>query len=71
MCKIMEIIFNRSQEQTNFKMCQKKAVQDKLNFTEQELINITNQMKMKIHQMVDDVESKVSIYSLYLLFTVK
>lgn len=58
----METIYNRSQEQTNFKMCQKKEFQDKLNYTEQQLITITNQMKMKIHQMVDDVEDKVSLY---------
>lgn len=57
----MEIIFNRSQEQIHLKMCQKKEFQNKLNFTEQQLINITNQMKMKIHHMVDDVEDKVSL----------
>lgn len=62
----MEIIYNRSQEQTQLKMCQKKEFQEKLNFTEQQLINITNQMKMKIHHMVDDVEDKVSF--LFILF---
>jgi len=66
MFKIMEIIYNRSQEQTQLKMCQKKEFQEKLNFTEQQLINITNQMKMKIHHMVDDVEDKVSF--LFILF---
>ncbi|XP_050056979.1 transmembrane GTPase Marf isoform X2 [Aphis gossypii] len=60
MLKIMETIHNRSQEQTHLKMCQKKEFQEKLNFIEQQLISITNQMKMKIHQMVDDVEDKVS-----------
>lgn len=60
MFKIMETIYNRSQEQAHLKMCQKKEFQEKLNFTEQQLISITNQMKMKIHQMVDDVEKKVS-----------
>lgn len=60
MFKIMEIIYNRSQEQTHFNMCKKKEFQDKLNFTEQQLINITHQMKIKIHSMVDDVEDKVS-----------
>jgi mitofusin 2 len=62
MLKIMETIYNRSQEQTHLKMCQKKEFQEKLNFTEQQLINITNQMKMKIHQMVDDVEDKVNLF---------
>lgn len=60
----MEITYNRSQEQTHLKMCQKKEFQDKLNFTEQQLINITNQMKMKIHHMVDDVEDKVSLLTI-------
>lgn len=64
MFKIMEITYNRSQEQTHLKMCQKKEFQDKLNFTEQQLINITNQMKMKIHHMVDDVEDKVSLLTI-------
>jgi len=63
MLKIMETIHNRSQEQTHLKMCQKKEFQEKLNFIEQQLISITNQMKMKIHQMVDDVEDKVNFLS--------
>lgn len=58
----MDVIFNKSQEQTHLKMCEKKELQDKLNFTEQQLISITNQMKTKIHQMVDDVEDKVCFY---------
>lgn len=67
MYKIMETIYNRSQEQTHSKMCQKKEFQEKLNFTEQQLICITNQMKMKIHQMVDDVEDKVNLlYTVYM-----
>lgn len=56
----MEIIYNKSQEQSQLKMNQKKELQDKLNYTEQQLINITNQMKIKIHQMVEDVENRVS-----------
>lgn len=60
MFRIMEIIYNKSQEQSQIKMCQKKDLQDKLNYTEQQLINITNQMKIKIHQMVEDVENRVN-----------
>ncbi|XP_015372851.1 PREDICTED: transmembrane GTPase Marf-like [Diuraphis noxia] len=60
MYTIMEKVYNRSKELTHSKMCQKKEFQEKLNFTEQQLVCITNQMKMKIHQMVDDVEDKVS-----------
>lgn len=58
----MEIVYKRSQEQTYLKKCLKKEFQDKLNFTEQQLISITSQMKAKIHQMVEDVEDKVSFF---------
>ncbi|VVC32473.1 Hypothetical protein CINCED_3A005529 [Cinara cedri] len=60
MLKIMDTIYNRSQEQKNLKLNEIKKCQEKLNYTEQSLISITNEMKMKIHQMVDDVEDKVS-----------
>lgn len=63
----MEIVYKRSQEQTHLKKCQKKEFQDKLNFTEQQLISITNQMKTKIHQMVEDVEDKVSFFVNHLI----
>jgi len=67
MCKIMETIYNRSQEQTHSIMCQKEEFQEKLNFTEQQLKCITNQMEMKINQMVNDVKDKVSLlYMVYL-----
>jgi len=64
MYKIVETINNRSQ--THSKMCQKNEFQEKLNFTEQQLKCITNQMEIKIHQMVDDVEDKVSL--LYMVY---
>lgn len=38
----------------------KKEVHDKLNFTEQQLMLLTQEMKDKIHHMVEDVEQKVS-----------
>ncbi|XP_025201825.1 transmembrane GTPase Marf-like [Melanaphis sacchari] len=60
MLKIMETIYNRSQEQTYLKICQIKEFQEKLNFTEQQLIIISNKIEMKIHQMVYDVNDKVS-----------
>lgn len=59
MCKVMEIICKRSLEQTNLKETQKKEFQEKLNFTNQQLINLTNLLKIKIHSVVDDVEDKV------------
>lgn len=38
----------------------KKDVNDKLNYTEQQLLLITQEMKEKIHHMVEDVEQRVS-----------
>uniref|UniRef100_A0A1B6CEP7 Dynamin-type G domain-containing protein n=1 Tax=Clastoptera arizonana TaxID=38151 RepID=A0A1B6CEP7_9HEMI len=38
----------------------KKYVNDKLNYTEQQLLLITQEIKDKIHQMVGDVDQKVS-----------
>ena len=43
-------------EQVNIK----KEVHDKLNFTEQQLMLLTQEMKDKIHRMVEDVEQRVS-----------
>ncbi|VVC32912.1 Dynamin superfamily,Fzo/mitofusin HR2 domain,P-loop containing nucleoside triphosphate hydrolase,Dynamin- [Cinara cedri] len=60
MLKIMDIIYNRSQEQKNLKLNEIEKCQEKLNYTEQSLISITKEMKTKIHQMVNDVEKKVS-----------
>lgn len=67
MVKIMETINKRSQEQTHLKKCQKKEFQDKLTFIEQQLIDITNQMKTKIHRMSADVEDKVSSFVSHLI----
>lgn len=38
----------------------KKEVHDKLNFTEQQLLLLTQEMKDKIHRVVEDVEQRVS-----------
>ena len=38
----------------------KKDVHDKLNYTEQQLMSLTQEMKDKIHHMVEDVEQRVS-----------
>ncbi|XP_025413801.1 transmembrane GTPase Marf isoform X4 [Sipha flava] len=59
-CKIMETIFKRSLEQTKIKGAQKKEYQEKLNFTNQQLENLTNMLKIKIRNVTDDVEDKVS-----------
>lgn len=41
-------------------LCVKREVHDKLNFTEQQLMLLTQEMKNKIHHMVEDVEQRVS-----------
>lgn len=38
----------------------KKNVHDKLNYTEQQLMLLTQEMKDKIHHIVEDVEQRVS-----------
>ena len=38
----------------------KKEVHDKLNFSEQQLMLLTQEMKDKIHNIVEDVEQRVS-----------
>lgn len=42
------------------KLSDKKQVHDKLNYTEQQLILVTHEMKDKIRHMVEDVEQRVS-----------
>ncbi|CAH0555303.1 unnamed protein product [Brassicogethes aeneus] len=42
------------------KMFNKKELHDKINYTEQQLMIITQEMKQKIHHMVEDVEQRVS-----------
>lgn len=59
MVKIMDDVHNRNKKLVNDKMYQKKEFQDKLNFTEQQLINITKEMKSKIHHIAKVVEETV------------
>ena len=40
----------------------KKEIHDKLNITQQQLLPITQEMKDKIQQMVEDVEQRVSCF---------
>ncbi|XP_014481155.1 PREDICTED: transmembrane GTPase Marf isoform X2 [Dinoponera quadriceps] len=58
--KALDEILNRSQKMRDEQKDVKKEVNDKLNFTEQQLILLTQEMKNKIHCMVEDVEQKVS-----------
>lgn len=41
-------------------LAMKKKVHDKLNYTEEQLISITREMKDKIDRMGDDVDQRVS-----------
>lgn len=59
--QIMDIVLKRSQRLAHDKICKKKQLQSKLHFTEQQLVNVTNEMKLKIHHVVEDVEEKVSL----------
>jgi len=57
--RVMDAIYEKSLKTRAEKMSAKKEVQDRLNFTEQQLLLLTQEMKDKIHQMVEDVEQKV------------
>lgn len=56
----LDEILERTQKMRNEQLNIKKEVNDKLNFTEQQLMLLTQEMKDKIHRMVEDVEQKVS-----------
>ncbi|KAK9504963.1 hypothetical protein O3M35_009129 [Rhynocoris fuscipes] len=57
---VMEKVYEKAQNMQKEKLAIKKEVNDKLNFTEQQLLLITQEMKEKIHHMVEDVEQRVS-----------
>lgn len=56
----LDEILDRTQKMKNEQLNVKKEVHDKLNFTEQQLMSLTQEMKDKIHHMVEDVEQRVS-----------
>lgn len=53
-------IFERAGSIRNDKSKQKNQLNERIGHTEQELISITREMKLKIHNMVEEVEHKVS-----------
>lgn len=57
---IMDGAYDQAQQLRREKTIAKKEVHDKLNFTEQQLLLITQEMKDKIRRMVEDVEQRVS-----------
>lgn len=58
--QILDEVLDRTQKLRCKKMLTKKEVHDKLNYTEQQLMAVTHEMKEKIHRMVEDVEQRVS-----------
>uniref|UniRef100_A0A1B6E5A2 Dynamin-type G domain-containing protein n=1 Tax=Clastoptera arizonana TaxID=38151 RepID=A0A1B6E5A2_9HEMI len=58
---VMEQVFEKALLLEKEKNTSKKELNDKLVYTQQQLMLITQEMKDKIHQMVEDVEQKVSM----------
>ncbi|CAB3385263.1 Hypothetical predicted protein [Cloeon dipterum] len=58
--RVMDAIYEKCLKTRAEKLLTKKEVQDRLNFTEKNLMLLTQEMKDKIHQMVEDVEQRVS-----------
>lgn len=56
----MDEILERTQKTKCEQIHIKREVLDKLNYTEQQLVLLTQEMKSKIHHMVEDVEQRVS-----------
>lgn len=57
---ILESIYNEALRLKEEKLGQRKDLTDKVNYTEQQLMIITQEMKKKIRNMVEDVEQRVS-----------
>jgi mitofusin len=58
--QVMDHVFESSQKSRSEKMMLRKELWDKVDFTEKQLTLLTQEMKDKIRQMVEDVECKVS-----------
>ncbi|ERL86642.1 hypothetical protein D910_04048, partial [Dendroctonus ponderosae] len=57
---ILEGIYSEALRLKELKLGQRKALVDKVNHTEQQLVLVTQEMKKKIRNMVEDVEQRVS-----------
>lgn len=57
---MLDSIFERINDIRNQKLDQKKFLTDRISSTETQLMVVTREMKMKIHNMVEEVEQKVS-----------
>lgn len=60
MHQMLDNIFERTGSIRNEKIMNKTQLTDRIGHTEQELMQITREMKLKIHNMVEEVEQKVS-----------
>lgn len=60
MHQMLDEIYERAGSVRNDKLKQKGTLTDRIGHTEQELMAITREMKLKIHNMVEEVEQKVS-----------
>lgn len=58
--EVMEKIYEKAIGLQKEKAQGKKEVNEKLNYTKQQLLLLTQEMKEKIHHMVEDVEQKVN-----------
>lgn len=56
----LDKIYTEAQKIKDEKIENRKELHDKMNYTEQQLMLITHEMKQKIHHMVEDVEQRVS-----------
>lgn len=57
----MDTLYERAQKLRGDKNDSKKEIYEKLNYTEQKLLLLTQQMKEKIQQMVSETEEKVKL----------
>lgn len=60
MHQMLDEIFERAGSIRKDKTEQKNQLNERIGHTEQELMSITREMKLKIHNMVEEVEQKVS-----------
>ncbi len=58
----MDNLYEKAQKLKNDKTEAKKIVYEKLNYTEQKLLLLTQQMKEKIQHMVSETEEKVNFF---------
>lgn len=57
---MLDGIYERAGVIRNQKIEQKKCLTDRISNTENQLMQVTREMKLKIHNMVEEVEQKVS-----------